>query len=44
LERIVTWRQGADLGKLAGQPIRLHFTLSEADLYSFQFAAGSPAG
>ena len=41
LERTVTWKQGADVSKLAGQAVRLHFTLSDADLYSFQFAAGT---
>jgi hypothetical protein len=37
LERVVTWKQGSDLSKLAGTPVRLRFTLSDADLYSFQF-------
>jgi len=37
LERTVTWKHGGDVGKLASKPIRLHFTLSDADLYSFQF-------
>ena len=37
LERTVTWKQGADVSKLAGQPVRLHFTLSDADLFSFRF-------
>ena len=37
LERTVTWKHGSDVSELAGQPVRLHFTLSDADLYSFQF-------
>jgi hypothetical protein len=37
LERTVTWKHGGDLSKLAGKPVRLRFTLSDADLYSFQF-------
>jgi hypothetical protein len=37
LDRTVTWKHGADVGKLAGKPVRLHFTMSDADLYSFQF-------
>ncbi len=41
LQRTVTWKRGSDLSKLAGQPVRLRFTLSDADLYAFQF---QPAG
>jgi hypothetical protein len=37
LQRTVTWKHGSDVGKLAGRPVRLRFTLSDADLYSFQF-------
>jgi hypothetical protein len=37
LERTVTWKHGSDVSRLAGRPVRLHFTLSDADLYSFQF-------
>ncbi|MSU64554.1 MAG: hypothetical protein EXS38_00265 [Opitutus sp.] len=37
LDRTVTWRHGSDVGKLAGQVVRLHFAMSDADLYSFQF-------
>ena len=37
LQRTVTWKHGNDVGKLAGRPVRLRFTLSDADLYSFQF-------
>lgn len=39
LQGTVTWKHGSDLGKLAGRPIRLHVTLSDADLYAFQFVA-----
>jgi hypothetical protein len=35
--RTVSWG-GADLGKLAGQPVRLRFVMRDADLYSFQFS------
>jgi hypothetical protein len=41
LERTVTWKRGSDLSRWAGQPVRLRFTLSDADLYAFQF---QPAG
>jgi hypothetical protein len=37
LERTVTWKHGSDVSRLAGTPVRLRFTLSDADLYSFQF-------
>ena len=35
----VRWREGADLGALAGRPVRLRFVLREADLYAFRFRA-----
>jgi len=37
LDRTVTWKHGGDVSKLAGIPLRLHVTLGDADLYSFQF-------
>ena len=37
LDRVVAWKGGADVSKLAGQPVRLRFVLRDADLYSFQF-------
>jgi len=33
----VQWTGGADLGALAGQPVRLRFHLSDGDLYSWRF-------
>ena len=39
IDRTVTWKQGADVGKLAGKPVRLRFVLQDADLYAFQFAS-----
>ncbi|MBI2299302.1 MAG: hypothetical protein HYU66_10240 [Armatimonadetes bacterium] len=39
----VRWREhGGDLRALAGRPVRLHFRLRDADLYSFQFVAYAP--
>jgi hypothetical protein len=36
--KVVTWRRGdADLGRLAGKPVRLAFQMRLAKLYSFQF-------
>lgn len=37
LERQVAWKGGADLGALAGQPVRLRFVLKDADVFAFQF-------
>jgi hypothetical protein len=37
LQRTVSWRQGADVGELAGRPVRLRFALRDADVFSFQF-------
>jgi len=36
--RVVTWKGGADVSKLAGKPVRLRFVLRDADLYSMRFA------
>jgi hypothetical protein len=38
IERAVAWEHGPDVGRLAGQPIRLRFVLKDADLYSLRFA------
>jgi len=37
IERVVTWKGGGDVSKLAGQPVRLFFALRDADLYAIQF-------
>jgi hypothetical protein len=37
LDRIVTWKSGADVSQLADKPVRLKIELKDADLYSFQF-------
>lgn len=34
----VRWKDGADIGVLAGHPVRLQFTLRYAKLFAFQFA------
>lgn len=38
LNRVVTWQGMNDLSDLAGKPLRMSVQLSDADLYSFQFA------
>lgn len=37
LDRLVEWKQSADVSSLAGQVVRLRFQLRDADLYSYQF-------
>jgi len=37
LGREVTWKGNPDLGKIAGQPVRIRFVLKEADLFSYRF-------
>jgi hypothetical protein len=36
-DRVVRWKSGADVGGLAGKPVRLRFVMKDARLYSFQF-------
>ena len=36
-DRRVTWTSGADLGSLAGKPVRLRVELKDGDLFSFKF-------
>lgn len=35
--RTVSWKQGADVSRLAGRLVRLHFVMKDADLFSLQF-------
>jgi hypothetical protein len=37
LEQVVSWKQGPDVGKLAGRVVRLRFVLRDADLYAMRF-------
>ena len=37
IERIVTWKSNNDLGKIAGQVVRLHCWCKDADLFALQF-------
>jgi len=36
IERVVAWKVGSDVSKLAGKPIRLRFAMKDADLYSLR--------
>lgn len=37
ISRFVTWNGNSDLSSLAGTPVRLHFRMNEADLFSIRF-------
>ena len=37
VEHTVRWKNGSDVGRLSGQPVRLRFVMKDADVYSFQF-------
>jgi hypothetical protein len=37
IDRVVRWKGGSDLGKLAGKPIRLRLVMKDARLYALQF-------
>ena len=37
LQQPVEWKQGSDVGSLAGKPVRLRIELRDADLYSLRF-------
>jgi hypothetical protein len=38
LDQVVTWKGNADIGSLAGSPIKLRFSVANAKLFSFWFA------
>lgn len=38
VDQAVRWRQGTDVSRLAGQPVRLRFWIRDADLYAFRTA------
>ncbi len=37
IAKAVVWTSGKTVGELAGRPVRLHFVMKDADLYSIQF-------
>lgn len=39
LDRVVSWKGGADVSSLAGKPVRIRFVLKDADVFAFQFAS-----
>ena len=38
IEQVVTWKDGSDVSRFAGRPVRLRFVLKDADLFAFRFA------
>jgi len=43
IERMIRWKSGADVSRIAGQTVRLGFVMKDADLYALRFAA-APTG
>ena len=37
IERIVAWKRGPDVSRLAGKPVRLRFVMKDADLFALRF-------
>ena len=37
IDRVISWKTGADVSALAGKPVRVLFEMKDADLYSIQF-------
>ncbi len=44
LDALVRWGEAGDLSGMAGKPVRLRFSLKDADLFSFRFANKEPEG
>jgi len=40
IARIVAWKQGSDVRKLAGKPVRLRFVMKDADIFALRFRGG----
>ena len=37
IDRKVTWKSGTDVSAVSGKPVRLRFSMKDADVFSFQF-------
>ncbi|MCB1211076.1 MAG: hypothetical protein KDK97_17265 [Verrucomicrobiales bacterium] len=37
IDRTVTWKSGTDIGTIVGKPVRLRFSMKDADVFAFQF-------
>ncbi|MCX7805586.1 MAG: hypothetical protein N3A38_10410, partial [Planctomycetota bacterium] len=44
IARVVAWKDGADVGRLAGRTVRLRFEMKDADLFSFRFLPNETPG
>ena len=42
--RVVAWKQGTDVSRLAGRPVRLRFVMKDADVFALRFADRTGAG
>jgi hypothetical protein len=42
IDRVVRWKSGPNLGKLAGRPVRLRFVMKDADLFALRFVGATP--
>ena len=40
IERAASWKNGDDVSRLSGKPVRLRFVIQDADLYALRFACG----
>ncbi|MDA0590344.1 MAG: hypothetical protein O2820_21775 [Planctomycetota bacterium] len=40
IDRTVSWKDGPNVTRLAGIPVRMRFVISDADLFSFRFRQG----
>lgn len=40
IRQTIKWKQGSDVSKWAGRPVRVRFVLRDGDLYSFRFTGG----
>lgn len=37
IERVISWKNGRDIGAWAGRPVRLRVAMQDADVYAFRF-------
>jgi len=38
VDAVMRWTNGPDVSRLAGQPVRLHFVMRDADLFALRFS------
>jgi hypothetical protein len=42
IDRVVRWKSGPDVSKLAGRAVRLRFVMKDADLFALRYAGAKP--